>query len=130
MKSKTRINKQTQKKSHKGLVETIFSAKKHDAWMRVASVLSGPRRNRIALNLEQINNMSKEGDIIVVPGKILSQGNIDKKIKVVALSFSDKAKVKLLNSKIPAIILIEEIKKNPNAKNVKIIDIKDKNENN
>lgn len=121
MKTKTKIDKQIQKKSNKELVATIIAAKKKDKWLKVARILSGPRRKAVSLNLEEINENSKDGETIIVPGKVLSQGEMDKKIKIVALSFSEKAKEKLLKSKIPSSSIIEEIKKNPDIKKGRIL---------
>ena len=121
MKTKTKIDKQIQKKSNKELVETIIAAKKKDKWLKVARILSGPRRKAISLNLGQINENSKDGETIIIPGKVLSQGEISKKIKIVALSFSEKAKEKLLKSKTPSLSIIEEIKKNPDIKKGRIL---------
>jgi large subunit ribosomal protein L18e len=121
MKTKTKIDKQIQKKSNKELVETIIAAKKKDKWLKVARILSGPRRKAVSLNLEEINENSKDGETIIVPGKVLSQGEMDKKIKIVALSFSEKAKEKLLKSKILSSSIIEEIKKNPDIKKGRIL---------
>ena len=121
MKTKTKIDKQIQKKSNKELVETIIAAKKKDKWLKVARILSGPRRKAVCLNLGEINENSKDGETIIVPGKVLSQGEISKKVKIVALSFSEKAKEKLLKSKIPSSNIIEEIKKNPDMKKCRIL---------
>lgn len=121
MKTKTKIGKQIQKKSSKELVETIIAAKKKDKWFKVARILSGPRRKAISLNLGEINESSKDGETIIVPGKVLSQGEISKKVKIVALGFSEKAKEKLLKSKIPCSNIIEEIKKNPDIKRSRIL---------
>jgi large subunit ribosomal protein L18e len=87
----------------------------------VAGILSGPRRNKICINLEEINKNSKTGETIVIPGKVLSQGEIDKKIKVIALNFSEKAKEKLLSAKCETDSILNEIKSNPSAKGIKII---------
>jgi large subunit ribosomal protein L18e len=121
MKSKTKISKQLERKSNSNLVETILSGKKNDSWKDIAGILSGPRRNKICINLEEINKNSKAGETIVVPGKVLSQGEIDKKIKVIALNFSEKAKEKLLSAKCETSYILEEIKSNPSAKGIKII---------
>jgi large subunit ribosomal protein L18e len=121
MKSKTLIGKQVTKKTNPELVETILAAKKKDKWVKIAGLLSSPRANMINLNLDKLNEESKEGDTIVVPGKILAQGELNKKIKVVALSFSEKAKEKISKSKGEISTILEEIKKNPEAKNIKFI---------
>ena len=121
MKSKTKISKQEQKKTNPELVETIRAAKKHKAWLKIAGIVAGPRRNWRNVNLEEIEKATKLGDIIIVPGKVLSQGNVTKKIRIAALGFSEKAKEKLLNSKSEVVLIIDEIKKNPEAKGLKVI---------
>ena len=121
MKTKTKIESQLQKKTNEELVETIIAAKKKEKWLSVASVLSNPRRGSVNINLDQIDSLTKEGDTVVVPGKVLSQGEVSKKIKIVAFGFSGKAKEKLLKSKIQTSSILEEIKKNPEAKGIRIL---------
>ena len=120
-KSKTKIEKQSRRKQNTMLVETLRAAKKtgSNIWIGIASLLSSPRRNKIAVNLGELEKATKEGDSIVVPGKILSQGEISKKIAIIAFAFSEKAKEKLLKTKSQAVNIIDEIKKNPQAKGLK-----------
>ena len=121
MKTKSKIEKQLQRKTNSKLVETIIACKKNKAWLNVAEILSGPRKNRTALNLEELNEKIKSEKIVLIPGKILSQGELDKKIKVIALTFSEKAKEKLKKSGAETLTILEEVKKNPEAKGVKIL---------
>ncbi|MBU3907117.1 MAG: 50S ribosomal protein L18e [Nanoarchaeota archaeon] len=121
MKTKTKIGKQVKKKLNRELFETIIIAKKNDAWLKVASLLSSPKSRRIIVNLSEIEKQTKEGDTVVIPGKILSQGDITKKIRVAALGFSESAREKLLKTKSEVVTLMEEIKKNPKANGIKII---------
>jgi len=121
MKTKTLIEKQTNRKTNLNLVATIKLTKKNDAWLNVAGMISGPKRKRLDVNLDKINDESNDGEIIVVPGKVLSQGEVDKNLKVVALSFSEKAREKLLKAKCEVSTIAEEVKKNPSAKGVKIL---------
>ena len=120
-KSKTLIKKQSERKTNPELVKTINAAKKNSGWFNVAEVLSGPRRKMSGMNIEEINKKAKEGEIVVVPGKVLSQGEIDKKIKLVALNFSEKAMDKLLKAKCEVSSIADEIKKNPSAKGIRIL---------
>lgn len=117
MKSKTKISKQLERKTNPELVETILAAKKNSAWLEVASLLSSPKR--VNVNLDKIGE-AKE-DKIVIPGKILSQGNVNKKMKVIAMSFSGKAREKLLKAGCEVKTILEEIKFNPEAKDVKVL---------
>ncbi len=128
MKSKTKIEKQSQRKGNPILIETLRAAKKtgNELWIRVAGILSGPRRTRIAINLDEIEALTSEGDSVVIPGKILSQGEISKKIAVIAFAFSEKTREKLLKTKSHAISILEEIKKNPDAKGLRIFTLDEK----
>ena len=121
MKSKTLIEKHLQKKTNSELVETIILAKKNPEWQRVAGILSGPRRKRLDLNIKDLDTRAVEGKTLIVPGKILSLGEIHKKFKIAALSFSKKAHEKLLNAKCDASTILEEIKKNPKAKDIEVL---------
>ena len=121
MKSKTKIDKQSLKKRNPDLVETIRAAKKNKDWFKVAADLSGSRRNRANLNLEEIDKGAKEGDLIVIPGKVLSVGKVTKKIKISALNFSEGAKQKLKESKVEFNSILDEIKSNPSAKGIKVL---------
>lgn len=121
MKSKSLIEKQLQKKSNPFLVETLIIAKKNSKWNEVASILSSPRRRKISLNLDEINKSAKAGENLLIPGKVLSEGEIEKKIRVIAFSFSEKAKEKLLRAKCEVSTILEEIKRNPEAKGFRIL---------
>jgi len=121
MKSKQTIEKQLQRKKNSQLVETIIAAKKNKAWLEVASILSGSKKNRRNVNLTKIDSVTKDGEKIIIPGKVLSQGEISKKIKITALGFSEKAREKLLNTKCEVSNIFDEIKKNPEAKGIRIL---------
>jgi len=126
MKSKTKIKKQIGKKTSEELISTILIASKNKKWIKVAEILSGPRRKKVNISLGELNKDAKSGEKVLIPGKVLSQGKIDKKIKVIAIGFSEKAKDKLLKAGCEVFSMIEEIKKNPEMKGVKIFK---KNEN-
>jgi large subunit ribosomal protein L18e len=121
MKTNTKISKQLERKTNPLLVETIMLSKKNSAWKEISSIISGPRKKMKNVNLADLDKMAEKEKIIVVPGKILSEGEFNKKTKVVALSFSDKAKEKLLKTGCEVSSILEEIKLNPKANGVKII---------
>ncbi|MBS3094134.1 50S ribosomal protein L18e [Candidatus Pacearchaeota archaeon] len=122
MKTKTKIEKQLTRKTNPVLVETIILAKKNPAWKRIAEVISSPRKQKREKNLDEISKSSKEGEGIIIPGKVLSQGELNKKLKIVALTFSEAAREKILNHKGEAITIFDEIKKNPEAKNLRVLE--------
>src|SRR3989344_7524316 len=90
--SKTQISKRIIKKKNPEIVETINLAKKNNL-LDLAKKLSGSRKNYKNINLDELNKI--EGNEILVVGKILGSGNINKKMGIAALGFSDKAKEKL-----------------------------------
>ena len=120
-KSKTKIEQQLQRKRNQELIETIIKAKKSDKWLQVAELLSFPRRKRIEMNLNEINEKSKNGETILIPGKVLSQGELEKKIKIAALNFSEKAKEKIKKAGASHLSILELIKENPKAEGVNIL---------
>jgi len=121
---KSKIEKKLRRKTNTELVETIISAKKKKAWLKVAHLISTPKRKQLALNLEDIDAQAKDNETIVVPGKVLGTGEITKKIRIVGLSFSTSAVEKLEKAKIKFSELAEEIKSNPDAKDIRILNKK------
>jgi large subunit ribosomal protein L18e len=120
-KSKTLIDNQAKRKTNPELVETILACKKNEKWVKIAGILSSPRRNKIIVNLDALDSNSKEGDTIVVPGKVLGKGDVSKKIRVASLSFSEEARKKLKDKKCEIVTIKEEVKINPKAQGVKVI---------
>ncbi len=90
-------------------------------WKRLASDLERPTRNRRIVNLGRIAKHVKENEHIVVPGKVLANGDIDKSITISAFRFSREAKEKLENAKAVCMTITEAMVKNPKGKNLKII---------
>lgn len=121
MKSKTKISKQLTRKRNPDLVETILLSKKLGGWIKVSEILSSPRSRKTETNIGLIDKEAKEGETIVIPGKVLSTGDISKKVNVIALSFSEMAKEKIQNAGGKVLNLLDEIKKNPDAKEIRII---------
>jgi|SRR3989338_8374868 len=121
MLSKTKIKSRIRKKTNPVLVETIREALKNPAWKEVAKKLSSSTRNYLSVNLSEIDRHSKEGDTIMVLGKVLSNGELTKKLRICALSISESAREKIKESKSEIVSVLEEINKNPKAEGVKIL---------
>jgi len=119
--SKTKISRKIENKRNPELVETLILCKKNEKWLKIGQILSRPRRIRTSANLDKIDKESKAGEVILIPGKVLSQGEISKKIKIVALNFSENAKEKLNKDKIEFNTISEEIKLNPKADKIKVL---------
>ena len=115
--SKTKISRRTKRKTNIELAETINLAKKKNL-LELAKKLSTSTRRQSKINLEQLNKI-KEAKIII-PGKVLGSGNINKKMSVIALSFSASAKEKLKKAGCEVKTIKQELEKE-NLHGVKII---------
>ncbi|RME79965.1 MAG: 50S ribosomal protein L18e [Methanobacteriota archaeon] len=82
---------------NKKLVELIdkLSKDKSKFWKSISKLLSKPRRKRVAVNIDKINKYAKDGNFIVVPGKVLGDGTLEKSVVIAAFSFSKGAKEKI-----------------------------------
>ena len=90
-------------------------------WRDIAERMLKPRQRRAEVNISRLNRYTKEGDQVVVPGKVLGAGIIDHPITVAAFAFSEQAKEKILRAKGKCISIPELVKINPRGANVKIM---------
>lgn len=105
------------------IMELKKTSKENDVaiWKRVATDLEGPTSRRPAVNLSKIDKFAKDDETVLVPGKILSMGLLNKKITVAAYSFSEQALEKIKQSGSKAITISELAKKNPKGSKVRIL---------
>ena len=89
-------------------------------WKRIAVELEKPSRNRRVVNISKISRHAKPSEIVIVPGKVLSAGELDKDVVVCAHRFSSEAEKKI-KQKGKALTIPELMKANPKAKNVRIL---------
>jgi len=68
---------------------------KSNFWLRIAEDLQKPSRSRVIVNLSKINRVCDEGETVIVPGKVLAAGELEKNITVIAYQFSGNAKKKI-----------------------------------
>jgi len=97
------------------------SAERTPIWEDVAKKLSRATRSRVEVNVSEINRHSKDGDTVIVPGVVLSAGNISKKVNVAAWRFSGSAKEKI-NEAGGKTFTIEQLRKeNPKGTNLRLM---------
>lgn len=104
------------------LKKTIQELEKEKGlWRKVGKELDRPNRIRAEVNLFKLNKETEEGDVVIVPGKVLGYGELNHSIKIGALSYSGKAREKIEESGSKA-LKIEEIKEEDPAKEkIKVI---------
>src|SRR3989344_4467824 len=100
-------------------LKILGNKNKINLWKRVVEELEKSRRIRRKVNIYRINKYTRDNEIALVPGKVLSMGDLTKKITVAAYQFSETAKEKI-NHAGRAISIKELIKENPKGKMVRI----------
>jgi len=73
---------------------------KKTIWKDLAKRLGKPTRNNHDINVEKLDTLAKKfkGKTLVVPGKVLSKGELTQKVKVVGVCASEKAVDKINQS--------------------------------
>ena len=96
---------------------------KNDApiWSKLAKLALKTSSARRVVNLTKINKVTKENDVIVVPGKVLGTGNVLHKVTLSSFSISNSAAKKIIESGGKIISFSEMIEKFPTGKGVSII---------
>ncbi|MFB6182942.1 MAG: 50S ribosomal protein L18e [Haloarculaceae archaeon] len=91
-----------------------------DVWGDVAERLEKPRRTHAEVNLGRIERYAREDETVVVPGKVLGSGVLQKDVTVAAVDFSSTARTKI-DQVGDSIELEQAIENNPDGSNVRVI---------
>ncbi|RLG38285.1 50S ribosomal protein L18e [Methanosarcinales archaeon] len=90
-------------------------------WRDIAERLERPRRSYAEVNLSRINRYAREGETIVVAGKVLGAGKLDKRVYVAALGFSRKAYQRITALGGRCMSIDDLLKENPKGSGVRIM---------
>jgi len=103
------------------MLERAGKKQKAPIWTDASHLLSGPASNRVEVNLGRISRIVEDGEAVFVPGKVLGNGVIVRKVTVGAFAFSDSAKSKIESSGGAALTIGEFLKKYPKGSGVKLV---------
>ncbi len=90
-------------------------------WDYVADLLSKPARRRPVVNISRIERYARDGEVILVPGKVLGAGILRKRVTVAAFSFSESALLKIRSAGGRAITIEDLIRENPKGSGVRVM---------
>ena len=90
-------------------------------WKDIAVRLEKPSKNWPVVNLDRISKYTNEKETALIPGKVLSDGDITKKVSIAAWSFSTKAEKKIKKAGGKILTIEELMKNNPDGKNIRIL---------
>jgi large subunit ribosomal protein L18e len=111
--------------TNKVLFDTIKDLKKLsnktgvNVWKAVAEKLSAPASQRPQVNISRLEKYAKDGEKIIIPGKLLGDGQISKKLTVVAFSASQSAISKIEKAGGKFIEIKKYLSENPDS-NIRI----------
>ena len=96
------------------------ASKKNEAaiWSKLADLALKPSSTKRTVNLTRINKITKENDVLFVPGKVLGTGNMSHKITLSSFSMSTTAANKIIQSGGNIMVYSDMIKKFPTGKGV------------
>lgn len=103
------------------IIQTLRKSDQPDIWKRVADLVNKPLRKKRVVNVDQINEIISDGDIVVVPSKVLGSGVINKKVVIGALQFSNEAKRKINSAGGTVLSIVELWEKHPKGTGVRIL---------
>ena len=115
------------KKTNPNLIALIKNLRKQSyeeevaIWKEVAIKLEKPCRNQAEVSLSHINKYTEDGETVVIPGKVLSDGKLDHKVTIAALGFTKNAEAKIEKFGCEALSIAELAEANPKGSNVKIM---------
>jgi len=92
-----------------------------DVWRDVAARLEKPRRTHAEVNLSRIERYAREEETVVVPGKVLGSGVLQKDVTVAAVDFSGTAQTKIEQAEGEAMSLEQAVEQNPTGSDVRVI---------
>ena len=102
-------------------LRNAFKRNKAPIWRALQEELAGPRANRREINVRRLAEITKAGEVVVVPGKVLGTGSLGHKLTVCAFSISQTAARKITESGGKVVSFDDLINKHPDGKGVRII---------
>jgi large subunit ribosomal protein L18e len=114
-------------KSNPRLTELIRLLKKASSenevqiWRDIAVRLEKPSKNYAEVNVSKINRYAKEGETLIIPGKVLGSGVLESKVTVAALNFSEAAVSKIAGKSGECISIEQLLALNPKGSHVRIL---------
>ena len=105
------------------IVELRRAARSHKApiWATLADRLERPRHQFAPVNVGHLNRLTEAGETVVVPGKLLAEGPLSKKLTVAAFAYSKEARTKIHAAGGVAITVHDLIQTKPDGAGVRLL---------
>lgn len=90
-------------------------------WRDVARRLSGGKRRYASINVGRLNDLSEDGETLIVPGSVLGEGKLTKKVVIAGVRASKVALEKISSSGSTFKKLKDLASENPKPSNARIM---------
>ncbi len=102
-------------------LEAVSRQKDSGLWSQVAKELSRVRKNRRQVNVYKIDKYTSDGEFVVVPGKVLGEGQLTHPVNVAAFRFTEGALKKIESAGGKTMTLMELAKTNPQGNKIRLM---------
>ncbi len=109
---------------NQGLVEMLrakYFKDKTAIWKDVAEKLAKPNRRQVEVNISDIERNSAKDESVIIPGIVLSNGELTKPVNVAAWKFTPAAEKKIKDAKGKCMTIEQLFKDNPKGTGVRIL---------
>ena len=103
------------------ILRSAYKKTKAPIWKSLEKHVLSSRSKRREINVGKLSLITKDNEVVFIPGKLLGNGNIGHKLTVSAFSFSRSAAEKILRSGGRVILLDEFVDSYPDGKGVRIL---------
>jgi large subunit ribosomal protein L18e len=105
------------------VVELRRAARAHHAavWSSVADRLERPRHQTTPVNIGHLERLASPEETVVVPGKLLADGPLTKRLTVAAFSYSAEARAKIHAAGGTALTLHDLVRAKPDGTGVRLL---------
>ena len=90
-------------------------------WLDTLDYLRKNRSKRPSVNIGKISKITKKGDKVLIPGKVLGAGQLKHGLIIGAFHVSKTAKSKIIQSGGEYVSIIDFVKRYPEGKKVRLI---------
>ncbi|HTS33582.1 MAG TPA: 50S ribosomal protein L18e [Thermoplasmata archaeon] len=103
--------------------ELRAAARSHDAplWASVADGLERARHPSRPVSIGHLERIASSEETVVVPGKVLSDGSLSKRLTVAAFAYSTEARAKIHAAGGTALSLHDLLKAKPDGAGVRLV---------
>jgi large subunit ribosomal protein L18e len=102
-------------------VKTAAKASRKPVYKKAVKLLSKKTNQLVEVNVGKLDLVSAEGSVLLVPGKVLGEGDVSKKLYVGAVAFTASAAQKISSAGGEALLMKDFVAKFGEGKGVFLI---------